>query len=247
MNEQNGPSLPAYTGTNKTDTAVAIGKGVVGIVPLVGPLIAEVVSVLIPNQRIDRIARLIEKLEKKVAGLEQQRVQEEFSRPEFIDLLEDGFVHASRALSDERLEYLTSLLKNSLSEEQLSYIESKRLLALLSELNDMEVIILASCHWDNTHNANPPFWERHKQVLRPRAADLGSSAREIDEAAVYSSYRQHIVSLGLLEPRFRTPRRGELPEFDGQTGLMKATGYEITRLGELLLRQIDLVHTEEAT
>jgi hypothetical protein len=101
------------TGTNKTDIAVAIGRGVIGAVPFVGPLIAEVMSVLIPNQRIDRWTRFIEWLDQKVAGLEQQRVQQEFSRPEFIDLLEDGFVHASRALSDERLEYLASLLKNS--------------------------------------------------------------------------------------------------------------------------------------
>jgi hypothetical protein len=235
------------TGTNKTDIAVAIGKGVVGAAPFVGPLIAEVVSALIPNQRIDRIVRLIEKLEKKIAGLEQQRVQEEFSRPEFIDLLEDGFAHASRALSDERLEYLASLLKNSLSEEQLSYIESKRLLALLSELNDMEVIILASRHWGNTPASNPSFWEQHEQVLRPHAADLGSTDREIDEAAVHRSYRQHLVSLSLLKPHFRTPRRGELPEFDEQTGMIKATRHEITRLGELLLRQIDIVNTAGVT
>jgi hypothetical protein len=235
------------TGTNKTDIAVAIGRGVIGAVPFVGPLIAEVMSVLIPNQRIDRWTRFIEWLDQKVAGLEQQRVQQEFSRPEFIDLLEDGFVHASRALSDERLEYLASLLKNSLSEQQLSYLESKRLLALLSELNDMEVIILASCHWDNTSHANPSFWERHEEVLRPHAADLGSPDHEIDEAAIYDSYRQHLTRLGLLKPHFRTPRQGQPPEFDEQTGTLKATGHEITRLGELLLRQIDLVHPEAAT
>ena len=70
MDEQNRPSLPGYTGTNKIDIAVAIGKGVVGAAPLVGPLIAEVLSVLIPNQRIDRITRLIKKLDEKVAALE---------------------------------------------------------------------------------------------------------------------------------------------------------------------------------
>jgi hypothetical protein len=233
------------TRTNKTDIAVSLTKGVVGAAPFVGPLVAEVVGTLIPNQRLDRIERLVKKLEAKVVELDQDRVQREFKNPEFVVLLEDGFVQASRALSGDRLEYLASLLKNSLSEERLSHLESKRLLALLSELNDMEVILLASHMSENNWQINPKFWEQHEAVLAPRATHFGSSDREFDEEAVYNSYRRHLVQLGLMKPNYRRHRRGDIPEFDEKTGMMKASGHDITRLGYLLLRQIEVAAKNE--
>ena len=44
---------------------------------------------------------------------------------------------------------------------------------------------------------------------------------------------------GCSEFRFKKPKRGELPEFDEKTGMVKVGGYEITSLGRLLLRSID--------
>jgi hypothetical protein len=234
------------TETNKTDLAVSLAKGVIGAAPIVGPLIAEAIGVLIPNQgRLDRISRLVAKLDAKVAGFNQEWLREQLKNQEFIDLLEDSFVQASRALSEERLEYLSSLLKNSLSADKFSHIESKRVLALLSELNDMEVIILASHTAENHPHRNPEFWSRHEAVLTPRSVHHGSSDRQIDEAAIYESYRQHLVQLGLLRPYFRSPRKGELPELDYTIGTMRAAGHQVSRLGDLLLLHIDLTKHEQ--
>jgi hypothetical protein len=44
--------------------------------------------------------------------------------------------------------------------------------------------------------------------------------------------------LGLLKIRFNKPNKGEVPEFDEHTGMIKAQGYDITSLGELFLRSI---------
>lgn len=74
---------------------------------------------------------------------------------------------------------------------------------------------------------------------------MGSTQQEIDRAALGSEYRRHLVRLGLLSIKYKKPKRGDLPEFDEKSGSMKATGYELTALGRLLLRQIDILKDGE--
>ena len=59
--------------------------------------------------------------------------------------------------------------------------------------------------------------------------------------ALKTSYRRHLQDLGLTRTRFKKPRRGELPDFDEKTGMMKASGADITRLGKMLLRYVSLI------
>lgn len=222
---------------NNTDIAVSIGKSVLGTAPIVGPLVSEVISNLIPNQRIDRIAKFVEKLDSKVSELQQGKISSHFQNPKFIDLLEDGFTQASRALSEERINYLASLIKNSLSEDEINYIEAKRLIGILGELNDIEIIILRS-HLHH-HEDDPEFFKRHESVLTPPSAYLGSSESEVDKYTIFKSHRQNLVRLELLRPRFKKIKKGSLPVFDEKTGMMKANGHSISRLGRILLKYID--------
>jgi hypothetical protein len=39
---------------------------------------------------------------------------------------------------------------------------------------------------------------------------------------------------------YRKSKKGDMPEFDEKTGMVKASGNSITHLGRLLLRSIDL-------
>ncbi len=59
-----------------------------------------------------------------------------------IDLIEEGFVQASRSLSNERREYIANVVANGISDEEKNYADSKYILKLLGELNDQEVIWL---------------------------------------------------------------------------------------------------------
>ncbi len=230
--------------SNKADYAALIAKGMAGMIPHLGGMVAEIIGTLIPNQRGDRIVRFLEMLEVRVGHLESERVKAKLRQSGTIDLIEDAFHQAARALSDERLVYLAALLAGSIADDSLSYEETKRLLAILGEINDVEVIILASHDMRRHPQRDPAFWERHKAALAPRAPTMGSSEREMDEAAIHNSYRQHLVQLQLLKPTFRSPRRGEMPEFDETTGMMKASGYDVTWLGKLLLKRIDMAENE---
>lgn len=231
------------TGTNRTDVTVAIGKGLLGAIPIVGPLAAEVVGTLIPNQRIDRIERFLLALEQKILGLDQEQVKARFTAPGFVDLFEDGMYQAARALSPERLVYIASLIKNGLSTDDAKVLGYKHLLSLLGQLNDAEVVMLASHAARYQHDDE--YWARHAHVLEPARAFKGAPQDQLDEASLKESYRNHLARLGLLENQYRSPPQGESPEFDDRTGMMKASGRRLTSLGGLLLRTIDVLGSDE--
>lgn len=229
--------------TNRRDLAVAIGKGALGAIPIVGPLAAEVVGTLIPNQRVERIEKLLTVLESKISDLDAAKLKSRFSEPEFVDLFEDGMYQSARAMSQNRLEHIAALMKNGLEAENEKALQYKMLLAHLGELNDVEVILLRS--YAKHPARDQEFRERHEQILEPRRAHQGSSQEELDEAIVYEGYRNHLVRLGFLRNRYKKPKRGELPEMDEKTGMIKASGREITPFGRLLLRSIDLIADDE--
>ncbi|WP_211480997.1 hypothetical protein [Alteromonas confluentis] len=143
-------------------------------------------------------------------------------------------------MSEERKEYIASLLKNSLTDDQLKHIEYKKLLSILGELNDLELLLLKAQSIYSGHPEYAEFWGKHENVLTPPRAHLGSAREDVDKHVIYQTYKTHLVNLGLLRIRYKKPKRGELPEFDEKTGMVKAQGYDTTPLGRLLLRSVDM-------
>lgn len=226
---------------NITDRLTSLSNGVLGAIPIAGPLVAEVVKNVIPNQRIDRISKFVKCLDERVAGCEKQLLENTFKDPYFIDLLEDGFWNAARALSEERISYIASVVANGISEDSQKKMEAKRFIQILAELNDSEVIILRSRLMHPQEDQD--FYEKHKDILTPPVAHLGSSEEEVGNSVIYDSYKQNLAKLYLLKPRFKKPKRGEFPDFDEKTGMIKTSGYEITYLGRMLLVHIGLAET----
>lgn len=241
MSTRNSPEL----GNTTTDIVTSLVKGTTGMVPVVGPLIAEIVGNVIPNQRVDRIVRFVQLLEERLGKLEQEALKAKVSQPLVIDLLEDAFTQAARATSQERLDHIANVIANGISDDELNEAETKRMLWLLGQLNDAEIVILRSklAETNEDRVADADFWKKHEQLLAPDMTHMGSTEGEFEEAALKASYRQHLQDLGLTRHRFPRPRRGEVPEFDDKTGMMKATGADLTRLGKMLLRYLNLIPT----
>ncbi len=78
-----------------------------------------------------------------------------------------------------------------------------------------------------------------KHNLNKPSVHLGFSQEEVDKHAIHETYEANLGRLGLLNLRFEEPEQEKLPEFDTETGMLKAHGYDITSLGRLLLRSID--------
>lgn len=123
---------------NVRDHLTTIAKSALGAVPFAGSLLAEVAGSVIPNQRVDRLVSYAQKLEAKLAGVEQQLIRSQVTNENFTDLLEESMRQAARSVSDERRQYIANLVSNGIKSSEIEYFESKHLLRILGELNDVE-------------------------------------------------------------------------------------------------------------
>lgn len=240
------------TEPNAIDWVAAIVKGTVGAVPLVGPIVAELVGNLIPQQRVDRIVTFMQELDRRLRDAQQtqERIRSRLEDPRVLDLLEDGLHQAARAVSEERKQHIASIVADGLSSENVDFLESKHLLSILNELNDVEVLVLASYSFQfQKQEGHSGEWRQVTSFERPT---LASPQQVVDRYAIQQSYRNHLMRLGLLKYRFLRPSMGfkrssapelsEVPQFDYETGMVKSEGIELTPLGGLLLRKVGLVN-----
>ncbi len=227
----------------KSELGIALVKGGLGAIPLVGPLVAEVVGALIPNRRLERLEELMAELSRQIGDRDSESLRERFTSPEFVDILEEAMQQAARAVDPTRILQVAALLKNGLTDDEFRHLQDKRLLELLGELNDAEVILLRSYTYAVRNDAE--WRKQHEAVLRPPLANMGAPQDDMDQATLHGQFREHLARLGLLKQRFRRWKKGELPEFNERTGLPQTEGYELTSLGRLLLRRIDVLGPDE--
>jgi hypothetical protein len=209
-------------------------KSALGMIPLAGPFLSEIAGSIIPNQKVDRLIMFAAELDKRLSGLEDKaQLKQVIQNEEFTDLVEEGMRQASRSLSDERREYLAALIANSIGSKEIEHHESKHLMRILGELNDIEVIWLRSfISHGYSYGIDMAFREANKAVLEQYMhADEGDKQKI---STLIQSYKEHLASLGLLE------RKVEIKESrNGST--VSTTDYTITMLGRMLLLEIGLI------
>jgi hypothetical protein len=210
------------------DYVASATKAVLGAAPFVGSLLGELVGVVIPNQRTDRLVKFAIELGERLVTLEDRAQDQLRTNEHFGELLEEGLRQAARSLSDERRQYIASMIANSLSSEAIAHEESRHLLRILGELNDIEIIWLRS-HVDQAIGGDQEFRSKHREILLPISREMGQPQSEIDRAALQDSYKQHLLQLGLLEAE--ATRSGSSSD---------RINYRLTTLGRLLLQQAGL-------
>jgi len=175
------------------DRLTSVAKGVVSACPIIGPLASEAIGHLIPNQRFDRVVHFLRELEQEVHQVESRlgNIESSLSTAEGLDLLEEGLVQATRAISKERQQRLARLIGRSLTEEKVNYSESRKLLNLFRELTDPEVLWLV--YYSTTPTMGSKFhkqmMEENPDVLKPVSRAYGTSQDQIDRGALQDSYK----------------------------------------------------------
>lgn len=129
-------TAPPPLGGTWMDTSAALAKGGIGAIPIVGSILGEVVGLIIPNQRMDRIEAYLRHLSDRLASADAESLRAKFDDPEVVDLFEEGAVQSVRALSEERRAYITQLVANGITGDEKARIEAKRLLNLLEQIDD---------------------------------------------------------------------------------------------------------------
>src|SRR5579862_1622504 len=156
-----------------TDYTVTTLKSALGAVPFVGSALAEIVGTVIPNQRVDRLADFAKKLADKVADHEAALIQKRLLEPEGVDILEEALWQSARALTEERRKHIAALVKNGLTKEQIDLIETKKLLLLLSQLNDLEIVLLRFYSYPGCR-PDEDFRKKFGEAIRPVSAWIGA-------------------------------------------------------------------------
>ena len=238
MNDSKEENDSSIVKNQKNDYVSSLVKSVLGVAPLVGPLLIEVAGVVIPNQRLDRIAKFAVCLEHKLSKLDQEFIRQKLTDENFSDLMEESLLQAARSLTEERREYIASLIANGLLAEDIAFVESKHLLRVLGEINDIEVIWLASYAVKSLFDTE--FKEKHQDVLKRAPAFLRAPWKDLAKAALQENYKYHLSHLGLLEPVYDKDTKTGLAVTD-ENGF-KLQHYQPSLFGKLLLRHIGLVN-----
>ena len=205
------------------DRLVSVAKGVVGACPFVGPLVAEAIGALIPDQRFDRVVEFLRNLDVVAHRLDAR--MEKFERnvrsAEGLDIMEEGLTQAARSITHDRKEHLARLVGRSLSVEEIKYEESRKLLNLYRDLTDPEILWLIYYSLNPVFGAGPhqDLVRKHPDVLKPISREVGAQQEQIDRAALQDSYKNTLMRFGLIE--------------------LRGKSYQITSLGRLLVRYIE--------
>lgn len=226
------------------DYVASAAKAALGAVPFAGSLLAEIAGSIIPNQRIERIVDFASQLEARLSETQRGLIRSKLTDENFTDLMEEALRQAARSVSAERRAHIAQLVVKGLSPGAVSLAETKHLLRILGEINDVEIIRL-TFHLFETMGSGQEYWERHRVVLEPVAPSFGAPQDEIDRATVQDSCDEHLASLALLSPLYNVDRRTEQLVVDRRRGILEVRGYEITNLARLLLRQLGIQIDDE--
>ncbi len=90
----------------RNDRIASVLKATLGAIPFLGLLAVEIVENVVPNQRVERIVSFVKVLASKIDPDVKAKVEARMLEEKSIDLMEDGFLQAARALSEERIEYI---------------------------------------------------------------------------------------------------------------------------------------------
>jgi len=96
--ESSEKALPAY---NVSEYITSIGKVLLGATPLAGPALAEMIGVIVPGQRFDRLVRYAVRLEEKIGHLDAFFLKAQLADQNFTDLMEEGIIQAARSVTDQ--------------------------------------------------------------------------------------------------------------------------------------------------
>jgi hypothetical protein len=223
------PSLGAGGG----DRTAAVIRSVISNIPVVGQALAEIITELVPNQRIERVEKYLLYLGEEITSLKVENIDAAMKRPENVDLIEDGAYQAVRALTDERKRYLARAVALGICTEEKDKLNEKRILALIGDLDDGDLLLLDA--FASRNKGREKF-----EKLRPEQPTINSRRPGAAERwGLYQASIARLERLSLLKKRLQLDNKTNFPEFDRRTGEPKGN-HEVTALGSLVLNRIGL-------
>lgn len=156
-----------------------------------------------------------------------------------VNIFEEVALQSSRTIEPERIRHLASILKNSLIDSDYNYDRYNKLLRLINEISEIELLVVKYYALSEYTEEWKKYKEKHSEILSVKPIHMQSTENEVVENAYATLNKNHLVRLGLLEFKYKKEKKDKPPEFDYKTGTIKSNGYKITKIGKEILRVID--------
>ncbi|MEO7339816.1 MAG: hypothetical protein ABI073_02975 [Luteolibacter sp.] len=172
-----------------------------------------------------------------MADVKQDAIRGQLTDENFTDVIEEGIRQAARATTQERREYIARVIASGVSDDNLDFIETKHLLRILGEINDIEILWLR--YYLNPYIGHDgAFREKHKKVFDRVPAFVDGSQELCDKLALQESYSAHLARLNLLDITYDSDHGSDQPKL--RSGELVLSGYRLSGLGRVLLAHMGL-------
>jgi hypothetical protein len=152
--------MPKHEAPVQTSLVVAraTAVGLIGTIPIVGPVLGELVGAFIPDVRFRRVERLAEELKEKVTAIGDRLDADYVRREEFAVLFEDALERATQARNDQKTAAFAAFMAHSMTTDRPSLADRERYLDILDQLRPVHLQILAVlAAGSGPEPASPPF------------------------------------------------------------------------------------------
>ncbi|MGR4863767.1 hypothetical protein [Caulobacter sp. LARHSG274] len=229
-----GDKLPAALESNISDHAATWLRATLGNIPVGGALVTELVGMIIPNLREERVvrylARLGEKLSATNAELEALRSRLDVEK---VALLEDGASGAARATSDERIEQLATMVAAGLVGSSRDAEDQRAVVRMLNDMTEADLrylMLLTKTYGDDGEWRKRNGFDWRWEERDGQHVSVGDQMDNVVEMYVQG----RLIAAGLMERRLSIVKDHlDEPRIEEET--------EIAQQGIDLLRRMALL------
>lgn len=221
---------------SKTDVIASVLSATVSNIPIVGSFGSEIISRLIPNQRMDRVVNFIsdlsDELDKlKVSVDDLKHIYSNYSYGAFTYRCLNNVVNE---VYEEKIKYYKKLCVDGLTNEEKELYQTERVLKIFSDMDYYEVLYLKFYYYSLYIN-----YDKLEQIqkelgfisLKPMYS-FDMEQDKIDNETYKQITLNNLVNKGLLNIDVKG------------TNKIKQENYKITQLGILILKKIGVIENE---
>ncbi|HPI41903.1 MAG TPA: hypothetical protein PLJ21_13930 [Pseudobdellovibrionaceae bacterium] len=222
---------------NKTDKLVKTINATFGEIPIIGGALVELLSSVIPNQRIDRMVEFIKILNEKLTSQEQELLKSQILDENFNGLLQDVIDSTIKTIGKERKNHFAKIVQSGLTSNKQELIELRLITRILKEINDIEMIIL-KYHSIRTSNESSIFLQKNRNILESERLFVGASKEQEKQHFMYKGYLYHLVSLGLLDVNYEVKEESNRIS-DKSEFKINSKNHKITEFGKMIVEMLN--------
>jgi len=185
---------------NLTDqVGLPVARTLANLVPFAGSALSEILTSVIPNQRMDRIADFLMHLQALISEEELEKIK---TLPERVEILEEGMIQAGLTPHKERIKRIAKITAIGLTQIEIDRDKTSRILEILKSLSSSNLIVLC---YHRLLDEEPYLSDKIKNFSLKNCSIIqnkhDSEELQKSKELQIAFHEQHLISLGLLKQK----------------------------------------------